>query len=1599
MKIKTKRKASRLIAYTMALTSILPSSGILAAVTAQSDNFNREIPKITTNDINWDSSKGWGASLGGDMFKAADCSGAYVSIDDAYIEGVTGGAGKEEDDGYLHLHAGFYPKSETETTTANSAYVNQIKPVGGGGGTLENQYMLIKMQVKVDDVNTNFGISHKINGGWYGGLPQFKDGTLSLLGQSMTYEEGKWYNIVIQYEKDSVSRKAWVNGKEIIGVDFNSTLTSAASFQINQYSASYNCVSDVYLDNVEICETDTAYNASTADTALTSNTLTIDGNEIKLLSAMTAKELKTALNPPENAQVRVMRGNDATVLADSEYISFTDYVYVEAADGVTLSKYVLVNSNVSGLVEDLYNRSVAKITSATETFDVDRYNKVYKGFSAGSKTFFEPRNLIDNEYIDIVQGKYKNSGDGVVRMHTVAGSGNTEFYGSTGDCSNSLLPTAMTTDGVSVVELDFYLDELFPSIQFYLKCASGWTYKPGFKVTDGVFTDVNGICGKSVKLTADQWYNAAIVLKEGTYDLYLDGNLFAEDILYIGGASDTLVKPTQIFAMQLLFKRSAGTENDLYFDNLRIYDTAAYASVSSEISLAESSTYILEENTIKSVSAATTVSDFMSNIILPQGGYYKLFEADGVTEYAGETIKSGTILAVYTGYATKVYTIDSSDYLNQVKSDFNNADDFTDVTNELEISGTYAWAQYYGGNSNTLTKSALGGALSHAANGAWLIDGERISVGEAPAKSVNDTAVKIEAKASNGETQTDSSGTEYTEKQISLYSTPSYTLNENYDFVYEYDVRSEDLNAKTNFILKFNNYGSQFYGVALSKEGFTFEYGRTVHYIKKDVEAKRWYHVTFVQHKNSGTCDIYIDGKKYVDKMVLSADTPDTHCGTVGTITVNITRGTEDSTVYIDNVQYYQYAKDYTSVADDVTSDIYTIDGNDIRGIDPAVTAADFELSIPEGASMKIFAADEMVEVSGETALTSGMVAIITLADGSIRVYKLWVGAAPYMPSIFSDGMVLQRGQNVEIWGETADKTNSEITVSINGQTKTTTPDDGVWSVTLEPMETASDLTLTIRSADGNTVEFNDVAIGEVWICAGQSNMDFRLDDLEDYADYKAKLGNSDIRVFSYPQCGSFEEEKDIEGGLWAKASEKNASLFSAIGYIVANKLEEYLDVPVAIIMANRGGTGIETWLDEESITTNGYTNSEDNLWSEVLAEEKAKAEANPTEYDYDSGVRRVPAAYYNNMIAPITPYSVKGVLWYQGCTNANENQEQYKEMFKNLTTLWRMKFNNENMPFITFQLAPYADTDFRAMRQTQLVLAQEMDNVYLVSTANEGYTYTDGDATTYEIHPWRKSTVALRAAHTALNEVYGNNAMGDEYSAPVPVSAKTNGSDVIVAFDHIGTGLAVDETTFKSLNGFEVSADGVNYVDANAEIVGGTNTVKVYSKEVSLPVAVRYAYTKAVVEFTDGTYFDCENGDADIDTTKAVLRTTLGGNLTNSTGYPTPMFVLDTVSTELAVDFYKNSVADENVITAFDASAEKIVVNVKASDDFAASNMMAVAAVYNGNVLKSAAVAPISANGDVKLEIANESTNTKVKVFIWEQSKLNPYIYAIVLD
>lgn len=423
------------------------------------------------------------------------------------------------------------------------------------------------------------------------------------------------------------------------------------------------------------------------------------------------------------------------------------------------------------------------------------------------------------------------------------------------------------------------------------------------------------------------------------------------------------------------------------------------------------------------------------------------------------------------------------------------------------------------------------------------------------------------------------------------------------------------------------------------------------------------------------------------------------------------------------------------------------------------------------------------------------------------------------LPSIFGDNMVFQQNSTVKIWGWA--KPYEEIKVKVGWDTTTytfATRSEMVWEVEI-PTPAGSFTPYEITIEGWRKIVLKNVLIGEVWLCSGQSNME-----------WSPRLGivnkDQEIAAANYPNIRFFQAvarksvaPQDDFYGEWNVCSPETMIDFSAIGYFFARDLQKQLNVPIGIINSSVGGSPIETWVPAETINSN----------PELLALSK---KITPMPWS-----PREPGYLYNSMIAPITNFKIKGVLWYQGEANV-ENCEGYDKLLENLITVWR-KLWGEEFPFYIAQIAPFTygvEGQCPTIQYNQAKVAKKMDNVKMIVTND-----FVGDVT--NIHPQDKQTAGQRFANLALALTYqkSTNLKPNMLFGPEAYSARYNAnktSEVLVSFNNAVT----LHSTTKKIDGFELAgADGVFY-PAKAEIVNNGKEVKLGSK-VKEPKQVRYAW------------------------------------------------------------------------------------------------------------------------------------------------------------
>ena len=421
---------------------------------------------------------------------------------------------------------------------------------------------------------------------------------------------------------------------------------------------------------------------------------------------------------------------------------------------------------------------------------------------------------------------------------------------------------------------------------------------------------------------------------------------------------------------------------------------------------------------------------------------------------------------------------------------------------------------------------------------------------------------------------------------------------------------------------------------------------------------------------------------------------------------------------------------------------------------------------------------------------------------------------------LFGDGAVLQRGVPVPVWG-TAEP-GQHVTVSVGGRTASATAgEDGRWRAVLDPLEAGGPFELRANEAAAR-----DVLVGEVWICSGQSNMEWPLAWASDARREIAAAALPRIRLFKVPRvsgedplleitAGRDIEDKPLEPG-WTACTPASATLFSAVGYHFGRELEATLDVPIGLIQSAWGGTPAEAW----------------TTWPRFSTDPALE----PSRMRFDLAGYSAPSVLYNGMIAPLVPCAFRGVIWYQGEANV-PYASQYRALFRAMIESWREAWGRDDMPFLLVQLAAFlprrsqpAESQWAELREAQ-AQALALEHVGMACTIDIGAPDN--------IHPGNKREVGRRLALIARASVYGEP--GLVYSGPTFAGMSVEGSAVRVRFDHAEGLAASGDAAREALRGFALAGEDRHWRWATAKIDGGEVVVR--AQGVEHPVAVRYGW------------------------------------------------------------------------------------------------------------------------------------------------------------
>jgi sialate O-acetylesterase len=451
------------------------------------------------------------------------------------------------------------------------------------------------------------------------------------------------------------------------------------------------------------------------------------------------------------------------------------------------------------------------------------------------------------------------------------------------------------------------------------------------------------------------------------------------------------------------------------------------------------------------------------------------------------------------------------------------------------------------------------------------------------------------------------------------------------------------------------------------------------------------------------------------------------------------------------------------------------------------------------------------------------------------------------LPSLLADHMVLQRGLPVHAWGMAS--AHEPVSVTFRGETQSTTADElGRWSLYLPPGAAGGPFQMSVKGT--NTIVLNDILVGDVWVASGQSNMEFPMKELTKADAEIAAAKFPQIRILRIEHRPSDFPRSDVDVKTWTACTPDSAPDISAVAYYFARDLYQKMNIPIGVIESYWGGTPADSWTSLRAISSDaslmpvfaaraGITDKreyglllrqkEDHDLDQAEAQAKAEGKPAPNRPWRPDFAAWAPAALYNGMIAPLTRFAIRGVIWYQGEANADsERAPLYARLFRTMIDDWRRAWDEGDFPFLFVQIANWntgPDGRWPEVRDAQrqaLVLR------------NTGMAVTIDIGDPVDIHPKDKLDVGLRLARAARAISYGEKI---EWSGPLYRGLTREDHALRVWFDHADGMMAKDGP----LVGFEIAGADGKYVSADAKIEGAS--VVVSSSAVPDPVSVRYAW------------------------------------------------------------------------------------------------------------------------------------------------------------
>ena len=472
-----------------------------------------------------------------------------------------------------------------------------------------------------------------------------------------------------------------------------------------------------------------------------------------------------------------------------------------------------------------------------------------------------------------------------------------------------------------------------------------------------------------------------------------------------------------------------------------------------------------------------------------------------------------------------------------------------------------------------------------------------------------------------------------------------------------------------------------------------------------------------------------------------------------------------------------------------------------------------------------------------------------------------FVHAEVTLPRVIGSNMVLQRDMEVPIWGWAS--VGEEITITLSAEdeganslfsTTVVADAEGNWQTKLPEMSAGGPYIL--RVSGSNTLELTNILFGEVWVCSGQSNMQWSVSASKDSEAEIAAANYPNIRLFYVPRVPSGLLQNDVEAD-WYETTPETIANFSAVAYYFGRKLYKNLDVPIGLINTSWGGTRIEPWTPPAgfaSVPTLESISKEiqeaHETYRQQLPQKMKDIEAwiAETREALETGARLTqmpdnrhslrhqarPTGLYNGMVHPLVPYAIRGALWYQGESNLRDGM-LYHEKMKALINGWREVWGQGDFPFYFVQLAPF---NYGGRNASPFFLPQIWEaQTATLSVPNTGMAVTTDIGNLRDIHPRNKQEVGRRLALWALAKTYGREDV--TYSGPLYKSMEIEGNTIRLSFDSVGSGLMARGE--KPLTWFEIAGEDKQFVEAQAMIDG--DTIVVSSDTVANPVAVRFGW------------------------------------------------------------------------------------------------------------------------------------------------------------